>query len=88
MNRKQVQDALHITISRYEWGLAKMHARYPGALKPVQKVKQHRLRLSRDAIVKVFDFLDDFLQTHAYGMKESKQSNGEVLQLDAVSTLA
>ena len=88
MQRKAVEKALHINISQYEWGLARMHARYPGALKPVQKIKHHRICIPKDSIIGVFDFLDDYLQGHAFGMNEVKLSNGETLQLDAVSTTA
>ena len=37
-------------ISNYEWRQASMHAKYPGALEPVETVKVGRSNFSMDAV--------------------------------------
>ena len=88
MTRKDAERALDINISRWEWSQAKMHARYPGPLKPVERIKHRRIRIPQKTLLEIFDFIGDNMQGHAYGMNACKLENGELIQLDAVSTTA
>ena len=87
--KPRAEEMLGEKISRYEWRHAKMHALYPGAMKPVEVIKYSRSRFNTDALVNFLGYLDgNHLQNHAYGDKDYKAANGASIQLDAVSTTA
>lgn len=89
MRKKEVEELLERPISKYEWDAARMHARYPGPLVPVESIKYTRRRFKLETLLEFLGYLDDNqLQNHAFGDRDYKASNGDRVQLDAVSTVS
>ena len=93
LQKKKATDLLGLEgdngISDYEWRQAKMHAKYPGALKPVEVIKCGSSNFGLDAVGNFLGWLDDhYIQNHAYGDKNVEMTTGKRLQLDGVSTTA
>ena len=89
MKKKEAEALLERPISKYEWDAARMHARYPGPLVPVEPIKYTRRRFKLETLLEFLGYLDDNqLQNHAFGDLDYKASNGDRVQLDAVSTVS
>jgi hypothetical protein len=67
--RKNVCCFLNIHINRQEWKLIHVHAKFPGAFEPVEKQPIHRMRLDKEILKTLIQFLDSpgNLQKYAFG---------------------
>ena len=66
-----------------------MHAKCPGALKPIEVIKCRSSNFSKEVIGDFLGWLDEhFIQNHVYGNKNVEMATGKRVQLDKVSTTA
>ena len=87
-SRSYATKLLEFPISKREWWNSKIHAKYPGALKPIEVIKTTRQHFNMEHLVELLGHLDEeHLQKHAYGAKDyTSKATGALIQLDAVST--
>lgn len=78
-----------VTISNSEWCNASNHAKYPGALKPIEVVQFHRNRVCVKELGEFLGYVqENNLQHHAFGTKEYITATGATVLLDKMSTTA
>ena len=84
--REQAEKYVNDKISKREWREARMHNKYPGPLKPVEKIEISRQRISTETIETFFAWIrgEGLDQSYAYGDKNVTLANGSIVQLDAV----
>jgi hypothetical protein len=56
-NQKDVQNALGIYTNKFEWRKCKVHAPHPGPLDPVHKPLIQHLKISKEPLYKLLEFL-------------------------------
>jgi hypothetical protein len=89
-NRKDVNNALGIYTNRFEWRKCKVHAHHPGPLDPVRKPLIQRLKISKELLYKLLEFLKNpgNLQRSAFGTQIRVLLDGrETCEMDNVSRL-
>ena len=93
MTRPMAEKEIGISINKTEWTKARVHARWPGALKPAQKVKIFRQRVSTQLLQSFLVFLENpgNLQRYAYGTKllnlAEGSSGSRTVEIDKVDRL-
>jgi hypothetical protein len=87
--RKDVIRAIGLFyISKHEWRLAKIHAIYPGPLKPVKKKLIRRLKIAKELLFKLLNFLKSpgNLQRSAFGSQLKECLGGSyTVEMDNVA---
>jgi hypothetical protein len=89
-NRKDVNNALSIYTNRFEWRKCKVHAHHPGPLDPVRKPLIQRLKIPKELLYKLLEFLKNpgNLQRSAFGTQIRVLLDGrETCEMDNVSRL-
>jgi hypothetical protein len=68
-DRRAVNNAVDVYVNRFEWRLVRIHARYPGPLKPVKKTYIQRMKVPSKLIDSLMSFLQhaSCLQRTAFG---------------------
>jgi hypothetical protein len=89
-NRKDVNNAVNVYTNKAEWNKTKIHAHFPGPLKPVKKTHIQRLKVSTELLAKLLTFLDSSgnLQRAAFGRQVKDLLDGlHTVEMDNVSRL-
>jgi hypothetical protein len=89
-SRKTVCNYLNLHICKDEWWRIRIHNRYPGNFKPVEKEKIFRMRISEDLLQGILEFLEapGNIQWYAFGSQLRKVLGGnDTVELDNVSRL-
>lgn len=93
MSRTMAEEAIGIKIIPNEWRKARLHALWPGTLKPAPKTKTFRQRVSTDQLQFLLNFLDSpgNLQRYAFGSKLLNVAEGtsgsKTVEIDRVDRL-
>lgn len=93
MTRPAAEEAIGIKILPNEWEKARLHARWPGALKEAPRTKIFRQRVSSQYIQRIMNFMESpgNLQRYAYGSKllniAAGSSGSHTIEIDRVDRL-
>jgi hypothetical protein len=88
--RKDVNNAIRCYINKFEWRKIKIHAKYPGPLKPVKKPLIRRLKIAKELLYKLLAFLNSpgNLQRSAFGSQLKEMLDGsETVVMDRVDRM-
>jgi hypothetical protein len=88
--RKDVNNAIRCYINKFEWRKIKIHAKYPGPLKPVKKPLIRRLKIAKELLFKLLAFLNSpgNLQRSAFGSQLKEMLDGsETVVMDRVDRM-
>jgi hypothetical protein len=88
--RKDVNHAIGYYISKFEWRKIKIHAKYPGPLRPVKKPLIRSLKIAKNLLFKLLAFLNSpgNLQRFAFGSQLKEMLDGfETVEMDRVDRM-
>jgi hypothetical protein len=81
---------VNVYTNKAEWNKTKIHAHFPGPLKPVKKTLIQRLKVSKELLVKLLAFLESSgnLQRAAFGRQVKDLLDGlHTIEMDNMSRL-
>jgi hypothetical protein len=88
--RKDVNHAIGCYINTFEWRKIKIHAKYPGPLRPVKRPLIRRLKIAKELLFKLLAFLNSpgNLQRSAFGSQLKEMLDGfETVEMDRVDRM-